>query len=963
MASFSLNDYFQFDNGKYEELIQSLLNDVAEQSSDVASDEVIEARRQYFSVAIRKGTDFSSLPDNLSGLNKDELAEAAKKLPDKEGAAWSLPEPVSISEDNRSNFEFIASQRTPEAQWNNIFPEGTDDIIIPFTGTAQSVDDKIGDYIENHNNNAIAKLEEARKQDIVNQQNNPEVRPRAGRDIEQRSIRRNPDNPSQLQTLNPNKDGNVWETGPKLGKFLQERYEWELFDIFQQENDKPRESSKNDGASQFNDTSLKRIANREQNLSDSLLEADKLRILISRDPHKVGEMSTGQRWRSCMNVADGVNKHYVPEDIKAGSLVAYVVHEDDVDARYPLMRQLIKPFKNEAGETILVPQKIYGGEGFDNARTRDALTQTTQSFSAKQNQGKSGKFEMLPELYKDGQATTVQLQSDWSLENISEAIQQYQNGSLQEVLAELKSNNERLAKGEKGVHGEDPAISIKKNKSDINRLLDNKNKETGLSRMFFRSTLKASIGSVPEPQDICNVAEKNNVLSAKSNAFQALIKGDQSKWQNAIQDLSVEAQLQITTAVIALNNPESEAYQLASDEMIKSASNEESPAFRLNSYSKIFVQVVGQQEFHKKLGNAVLSCIDDFNTPLQKLHNLDIAYEIFNNATIQDRIVLSQIKNHSQKYDTAEKCVEKAFSILIDAGRNNDYDLREKAMNVVMEETPNLPTAEMRCDKLTAIHARTWQGDFATSVGNKAAEMVLDDVRNIKSPEERINNADYIMKHSDNNLGLKERAAEIILDNIPKLSDIKKRIDCARSVAEHSEENRPAKNKAVELMFSNISKLDTAQERYDAAKEIGSDDPMIKKQAAKVILDEISGTDDGRHMKALNTSVALSSVVDDVKYQEKALKIIARNKPLALFDKEARQAIVDVTRHKVSVVQNNVANLFKNNSGSICNNSDFGNGALRKVNEFKDSSVGITNFPKLAEVIKIVQKDDNKRDI
>ena len=274
------------------------------------------------------------------------------------------------------------------------------------------------------------------------------------------------------------------------------------------------------------------------------------------------EMSTGQRWRSCM-AADGKNYHFVPADIEAGSLVAYVVHADDVDARYPLMRQLIKPFRNDAGETILVPAKIYGGEGQENSLTRDALDHSVNKFVAQHNAGQSGEFHMDSRLYADGQAQIARLNGVWSPENIAEALHKYQSGAIEEWVVELKSNEDLVAKGERGPHGEDPAANVKKLSRNIERVFDAQNTEIGLPRIFFREMAESSIGSIPDPKEIASIASSNAELKARQNAFTALVGSDSEKWKLNAINLDPVARYQ--TAFAAVVTISAEKAKVATD--------------------------------------------------------------------------------------------------------------------------------------------------------------------------------------------------------------------------------------------------------------------------------------------------------------------------------------------------------------------------------------------------------------
>lgn len=91
----------------------------------------------------------------------------------------------------------------------------------------------------------------------------------------------------------------------------------------------------------------------------------KLNVVISRHPEDIGSMSTNRRWDSCMNLVAGVNKKYVPMEIAEGSLVAYLINENDRKIDAPLARILIKPFINIKDGTVAlgVQDKIYPSTG------------------------------------------------------------------------------------------------------------------------------------------------------------------------------------------------------------------------------------------------------------------------------------------------------------------------------------------------------------------------------------------------------------------------------------------------------------------------------------------------------------------------------------------------------------------------------------------------------------------------
>jgi len=108
----------------------------------------------------------------------------------------------------------------------------------------------------------------------------------------------------------------------------------------------------------------------------STQKAKGLKVIISRHPHDVAGMSTGQGWTSCMNMSGGCNAHYLGRDVKAGTHVAYLVHHDDDKAEKPIARIALKPYKSEDGShTILRPEGGYGTSDASFAGTVEKWTE------------------------------------------------------------------------------------------------------------------------------------------------------------------------------------------------------------------------------------------------------------------------------------------------------------------------------------------------------------------------------------------------------------------------------------------------------------------------------------------------------------------------------------------------------------------------------------------------------------
>jgi hypothetical protein len=106
-------------------------------------------------------------------------------------------------------------------------------------------------------------------------------------------------------------------------------------------------------------------------------------VVISRHPYDISGASTDRSWTSCMDLGlprinypntkqnYGVNRKYIPNDIKEGTLVAYVVSkdelykgangEDKVKLQKPLSRILIKPHNSDVGKVYTIGQ-LYGSK-------------------------------------------------------------------------------------------------------------------------------------------------------------------------------------------------------------------------------------------------------------------------------------------------------------------------------------------------------------------------------------------------------------------------------------------------------------------------------------------------------------------------------------------------------------------------------------------------------------------------
>jgi len=104
----------------------------------------------------------------------------------------------------------------------------------------------------------------------------------------------------------------------------------------------------------------------------------KLKVVISRHPYDVAGMSTDRSWTSCMNMgtkgvnypsqSDGINRRFVSNDISSGTIIAYLVSDDDrhqngkLAIKRPIARLLLKPYidTKDVNNHAYSVERVYG---------------------------------------------------------------------------------------------------------------------------------------------------------------------------------------------------------------------------------------------------------------------------------------------------------------------------------------------------------------------------------------------------------------------------------------------------------------------------------------------------------------------------------------------------------------------------------------------------------------------------
>jgi hypothetical protein len=148
----------------------------------------------------------------------------------------------------------------------------------------------------------------------------------------------------------------------------------------------------------------------------------KQEVCISRHPYDVAGMTTGRGWsnESCMNIDSKNGGKYLPVDVKAGTLVAYLIDATLKDAngnpvgktgrkieplKSPTARILIKPFvKLDNGKMTKDSEVVFGVEGkiYGAAGVTSFMDTVVKWADAINNsQELEGAYYLFPGLYSD----------------------------------------------------------------------------------------------------------------------------------------------------------------------------------------------------------------------------------------------------------------------------------------------------------------------------------------------------------------------------------------------------------------------------------------------------------------------------------------------------------------------------------------------------------------------------------
>lgn len=97
--------------------------------------------------------------------------------------------------------------------------------------------------------------------------------------------------------------------------------------------------------------------------TDPIRVLNKFSVVVSRHPIDIAGMSTGREWTSCMSEG-GCNHNFVKNDIHGGTIIAYLISNNDKNIRNPLSRILFKKYESDNGHSYYaLANKTYGIHG------------------------------------------------------------------------------------------------------------------------------------------------------------------------------------------------------------------------------------------------------------------------------------------------------------------------------------------------------------------------------------------------------------------------------------------------------------------------------------------------------------------------------------------------------------------------------------------------------------------------
>ncbi len=90
-------------------------------------------------------------------------------------------------------------------------------------------------------------------------------------------------------------------------------------------------------------------------------------IALSIHPYDIAGMSTDRGWTSCTNIVNGSFANRVIDSIKEGTIIAYLVFEDDKNIKNPISRIVLNTYISKENNVIWIPENVCYGVSINNS--------------------------------------------------------------------------------------------------------------------------------------------------------------------------------------------------------------------------------------------------------------------------------------------------------------------------------------------------------------------------------------------------------------------------------------------------------------------------------------------------------------------------------------------------------------------------------------------------------------------
>jgi hypothetical protein len=106
-----------------------------------------------------------------------------------------------------------------------------------------------------------------------------------------------------------------------------------------------------------------------------------------------------------MNLYDGMYNKYTRNDVRFGTLIAYLIDSNDKSAKTPLGRKLIKPYVNKDKTYLVLTKPVYG-------TFTDEAESVIQKWLDSHQKDIEGYFELHKNMYKDDDVKNITVKKD-----------------------------------------------------------------------------------------------------------------------------------------------------------------------------------------------------------------------------------------------------------------------------------------------------------------------------------------------------------------------------------------------------------------------------------------------------------------------------------------------------------------------------------------------------------------------